>query len=214
MNKSQSEPSPTIEGALADRIGLLRTERGWSYERLSKELATLGCRVAISSLHKIERGTPRRPISVNELFAFAAVFKMDVLALAEPLAIRNRARVKRLLDRHARDAEDMVDWRQAARETVEALLATTQHVDDDVLREIVSHWIQNAALSRGRFEDEDAFEDDLFRFLRHGATPSPFDAAINSDSRRVPGYKYYLEPGGDDDIGIRIQEPPPLALPI
>jgi transcriptional regulator with XRE-family HTH domain len=206
VNKSQSEPSPTIEGALADRIGLLRTERGWSYERLSKELAILGCRVAISSLHKIERGTPRRPISVDELFALAAVFKMDVLSLAEPLAIRDRARVKRLLDRYARDVEEMVDWRQDAHETVEALLAAAKHVDDDVLRKIVSDWTKFAALTRGRFEDEHAFEDDLFRFLRHGATPSPFDAAINSDSRRVPGYKYHLEPGGDDDIGIRIQE--------
>jgi transcriptional regulator with XRE-family HTH domain len=206
MSKSQSEPSPTIEGALADRIDLLRTERGWSYERLSKELATLGCRVAASSLHKIERGTPRRPISVNELFALAAVFGMDVLAFAEPATIRNRERVKRLFDRHARDAEDMVKSRQAAHETVEALLAAAQQVDDSDLREIVSHWIQNAALSRGGFEDEDAFEDDLFRFLRHGATPSPFDAAINSDSRRVPGYKYHVMPGGDDDIGIRIQD--------
>ncbi len=207
MSKNQERTPSSIEGALAERIGLERAKRDWSYERLSKELAATGCKVAASSLHKIERGTPRRPISVDELFAFARVFDMDVLALAEPVAVRNRERVERLFARHARDAEEMVELRQEASESTKQLLAAAHEVPKSDLDDIVTDWIENARYTKGRFENEDELKKGLLRFLSGMSPASPFDDAINSNVLRVPNYRYHTDPTSDE-VGIRIQEPP------
>lgn len=64
----------TPEDGLAKRIEQLRTEAGWSYSELSRRMGEVGCPIERSSLQKIEKGSPRRKIGVNELIAFTTVF--------------------------------------------------------------------------------------------------------------------------------------------
>lgn len=63
---------------MAKRIEELRTKEGWSFGELAQRMAKAGCPIERSSLQKIERGKPRRKITVNELVAFSTVFNVDV----------------------------------------------------------------------------------------------------------------------------------------
>lgn len=66
------------EAGLARRIAHEREVRGWSYEGLAKRLTDVGCAIQGSAIYKIERGTPRRRITVDELVGFSQVFDIDV----------------------------------------------------------------------------------------------------------------------------------------
>jgi transcriptional regulator with XRE-family HTH domain len=209
MKNTEPEGPAGLGEALAERVRLERTNRGWSYDRLSKELAGVRCRVAPSSLHKIERGTPRRSISVDELFALAKVFDTDVLALAQSASAHFSERASTLLERHARAAETFVEARLEDHRTVSELHKASQHLEGTERERIVRDWVRHAALTQGMFKDSRAFEDELVDFLDPATSAeSPFAAAIDGDAIEVPGYKYHVEPGTEDGTGIRIQDSP------
>jgi|GEM_PF-6237191 transcriptional regulator with XRE-family HTH domain len=69
---------PRTEEFLAQRIEELRTKQGWSFADLSQRMGDVGCPIERSSLQKIERGKPRRKITVNELVAFSQVFHVTI----------------------------------------------------------------------------------------------------------------------------------------
>lgn len=71
----------TIEDELARKIEALRVGKGWSYGRLSEAMEAEQCQIERSSLQKIEKGTPRRRITVTELVAFAKVFDVSITDL-------------------------------------------------------------------------------------------------------------------------------------
>ncbi|MCX8454681.1 helix-turn-helix domain-containing protein [Paenarthrobacter ureafaciens] len=79
----KEQPRVAVEDLIADRIALLRQRRGWTYKQLSVHMARWGCPMDASSLQKIEKGTPRRKISVNELMVFARVFSISLVDLIE-----------------------------------------------------------------------------------------------------------------------------------
>ncbi|BAS16542.1 hypothetical protein AHiyo8_48450 [Arthrobacter sp. Hiyo8] len=81
MVEINAEHTIQTEQFVAERVEELRLKEGWSYADLSQRMAAVGCAIERSSLQKIERGTPRRKITVNELVAFAAVFGIDVTDL-------------------------------------------------------------------------------------------------------------------------------------
>lgn len=81
MSEIDTENVLQTEQFVAKRVEELRTKEGWSYADLSQRMASVGCPIERSSLQKIERGIPRRKITVNELVAFAAVFGIDVTDL-------------------------------------------------------------------------------------------------------------------------------------
>lgn len=66
------------ERALASRIAAARADRGWSLERLSDELAKVGCVLGPTSIQKLEKGKKPRKITVDELIAFSTVFQIPV----------------------------------------------------------------------------------------------------------------------------------------
>lgn len=65
----------------ANNIETLRNDLKLSYGELAKRMGQVGCPMDKSSLQKIEKGSPRRKISVNELVAFAEVFNVPVTSL-------------------------------------------------------------------------------------------------------------------------------------
>lgn len=66
------------ERAVAARIASARSERGWSQQQLSDELAKVGCHIHYTAIQKLENGKKPRKITVDELFAFAMVFQIPV----------------------------------------------------------------------------------------------------------------------------------------
>jgi len=76
------------ESALAARVAYEREKRGWTYDGLAKRMTDVGCAINQSGLYKVERGEPRRRITVDELVAFSQVFQIPVehLLLSPELA--------------------------------------------------------------------------------------------------------------------------------
>lgn len=200
---------PGIGAALADRIRVERTARGWSYATLSKHLARIQCKLAPSSLHRIERGEPLRTISAEELFAFAEVFGIDVAQLAQPASHHFRARAATLLERHALNAEAMVDLRLSDAAVTSELVDACQHLSDEELRTVIDSWIEHASVVRGTFEDEEALAGHLFRFLRQVSNAAtPFWDAIGGEAMRVPAYRYWRDEDHPEEPGTRLPQPP------
>jgi transcriptional regulator with XRE-family HTH domain len=75
------------EDNLARRIAYERDRRGWTYEGMAKRLTDAGCPIQGSAIYKIEKGNPRRRISVDELVALAKVFDVDTENLLLPLEL-------------------------------------------------------------------------------------------------------------------------------
>lgn len=84
MPPQKAMGSLLAEEHLARRIELERTRRGWSYEGLAKRVTDAGCPIQPSAIHKIEKGSPRRRITVDEAIAYALVFEIPVDNLLVP----------------------------------------------------------------------------------------------------------------------------------
>ena len=82
------------EEHLAERIATERQARGWTLEGLAERMSKADCAMSGSAVYKIEQGTPRRRITVDELVAFSRVFGVpvsDLLTDPELLAARQIA---------------------------------------------------------------------------------------------------------------------------
>jgi transcriptional regulator with XRE-family HTH domain len=62
------------EEYLASNVETLRLARGWTYEGLARRMSDIGCPIDQSAIYKIEKGRPRRRITVDELVGFSRVF--------------------------------------------------------------------------------------------------------------------------------------------
>lgn len=91
----------SIEGEanLARRIQHERTARGLSYEGLAKLMSDAGCKTQGSAIFKIEKGTPPRRVTVDELIALAEVFDVGVENLLTPMRVLETHLLKELLAR-------------------------------------------------------------------------------------------------------------------
>src|SRR5258708_10614078 len=65
---------PTAEDRVARRVEYERGTRGWSREDLARRMTEAGAAVNQSAIYKIEKGEPRRTISLDEAHALAKVF--------------------------------------------------------------------------------------------------------------------------------------------
>jgi transcriptional regulator with XRE-family HTH domain len=87
------------EDNLAARISLERERRGWSYEVLAKKLTDAGCPIQGSAIYKVEKGTPRRRITVDELVALSTVLETSVEDLLTPIELIRKEQAHAIIDR-------------------------------------------------------------------------------------------------------------------
>jgi transcriptional regulator with XRE-family HTH domain len=66
------------EEHLASNVETLRLARGWTYEGLARRMSDIGCPIDQSAVYKIEKGRPRRRITVDELVGFSRVFERSL----------------------------------------------------------------------------------------------------------------------------------------
>lgn len=88
------------EGHVARRIEYEMEKRGWSQERLAKEMADAGYPIHQSAISKIvnPREGKRRTIGVDEAIGFARVFGTSLDSLALPLLATKSVEVRKLID--------------------------------------------------------------------------------------------------------------------
>jgi transcriptional regulator with XRE-family HTH domain len=66
------------EDIVARRVAYERRRRDWSNAELAKRMTDAGCPLNQSAIQKIEKGMPRRTISLDEALAFAEVFGLTL----------------------------------------------------------------------------------------------------------------------------------------
>lgn len=142
MPPRNTSRSLLTEASLAERIAFEREQRGWTYEGLAKRMTEVGCAMNLSGLYKIEKGEPRRRITVDELVALSLVFDVPVEELLLPPVVA-----------HSKEAaERLIAWNEARQraadanaEVERAWAALTEHVREhpeitEKLEEMVGAW--------------------------------------------------------------------------
>ncbi len=101
------------EEGLAERLAYERERRGWTYDSLAKRMTDAGCPINQSAIYKIEKGRPRRRITVDELVALSQVLDMPIEHLLLPPELAATQRLGELLREweEASDAATQADIR-------------------------------------------------------------------------------------------------------
>jgi transcriptional regulator with XRE-family HTH domain len=99
MPRPNQERAVTFERNLAKRIQREREQRGWTYEALARRMTDAGCTMQPSAVHKIEKGSPPRRITVDEAVTFAGVFGMTLNDLLQPPEVAATKRAMKLWER-------------------------------------------------------------------------------------------------------------------
>ncbi len=135
------------EDHLAARIAMEREKRGWTYEGLAKRMSDVGCPLDQSAIYKIEKASPRRRITVDELVAFSRVFgvAIDDLLLPADLAADRRAIELFTQWREAMDATQQQRAKAVkAGERLEGHLREHPSAVDALLRAVSERQVLNA----------------------------------------------------------------------
>jgi transcriptional regulator with XRE-family HTH domain len=161
------------EENLARRIAYERNRRGWTYEGIAKRLTDIGCPIQGSAIYKIEKGTPRRRISVDELVAFAEVFEVGAADMLIPLELIAEHEALGLIAEVERKyrvlSESVADYRGTV-ERIQQLAGTDEAYAQDVVRVL---WEKIDSLSI--FDNIDASKKDkseLFNALLRISVPA------------------------------------------
>ncbi|MEU7168791.1 helix-turn-helix transcriptional regulator [Streptomyces morookaense] len=115
------------EGNIAARVALEREVRGWSTTELAERVTKAGVKLNQTAVWRIENGTPRRRINVDEALAFARVFELPLEELMSPplegLDVNGRRLVQEAVEAYyeTRDAEDRLHH---------AVVAVAEHIQD------------------------------------------------------------------------------------
>jgi transcriptional regulator with XRE-family HTH domain len=107
------------EATLAERIAFEREARGMTYEGLAVAMTEAGCSVDKSAIYRIEKGTPRRKVSVDEVVALTEVLGLSFEDLLTPIELVRQERAQELaLDlREAKEEQE-----RATRRLLDVLL--------------------------------------------------------------------------------------------
>ncbi len=108
------------EDALSARVGYERERRGWTYEGLAKRMTDAGCPINQSAIYKIEKGEPRRRITVDELVALSQVFDLPAEELLLPPDLAKHRVVVDALQQYEDAARRHTEARQAEERAREA----------------------------------------------------------------------------------------------
>ncbi|MEZ5116162.1 MAG: helix-turn-helix transcriptional regulator [Candidatus Nanopelagicales bacterium] len=145
MPRQNKGRSIGAEDALARRVKVERESRGWTPESLAKRMTDIGCPIQPSAIYKIEGGTPRRAVRVDELVALSQVFDIPMTSLVVdpdeglPDDVAESLRALRGELANLKAANDALKFAEAANrrasdEVVEALAELTDGADPVHLR--------------------------------------------------------------------------------
>jgi transcriptional regulator with XRE-family HTH domain len=131
------------EDHLARRIAIERETRGWTYDGLAARMKAAGCPVDQSAIYKIEKGRPRRRITVDEMVALAEVFDVPIQDLLLPPEVTASRELVRLFVawNEAREDVGRAEGREtSARSDLRAFIDA--HPEADV-EAVVGTWVEH-----------------------------------------------------------------------
>lgn len=109
------------EDHLARRIAIERERKDMSTDGLAQRMTDVGCAMTGSAIYKIEKGVPRRRITVDELVAFSQVFEVPIEdLLLPPEAVLERELARKLIE--------LDEAQQAARASERRVAAVSEDI--------------------------------------------------------------------------------------
>lgn len=137
------------EESLARRIRAERERRDWTYEALAKRMEGVGCPIQPSAIFKIEKGKPRRRVTVDEFVALANVFALDLTDLLLPLELVNDREARRLLDEYIEADAAQGAAKAQASQAFEALHALVERRPEtfEAVSATLRSWIEQRSSS-------------------------------------------------------------------
>lgn len=130
------------EDTLAKRIAFEREQEDMTYDALARAMTEAGCPVDRSAIHRIEKGSPRRTISVDELVAVSVVFGKTVEDMLRPVALVEQEWAEDVA-RNFIDATDSFDDAHAVLVRAAVKLAEVHRRSPEVSEYVANRW--NAA---------------------------------------------------------------------
>lgn len=103
-------PRGPVSGYVVENIKRLREGRGWSFPRLSEELAKTGRPILPTGLHRLEKG--KRRVDADDLVALAAALDVSPITLLMPFTAKGDVQ---LTDRIKANALAAWDWMRGTR---------------------------------------------------------------------------------------------------
>lgn len=150
MSKQNPPRTMGVEDLIAERMAELRKSRVpvMSYETLATRMGAVGCPIHPSALHRIETGSPRRKVTVDELVALAKVFEVSVDSLIAPAATGAVARVEAALVEYREAMVSLLNARDRLKASEQEVTLAERALDDHA--NTLSGWRnQLDALARG-----------------------------------------------------------------
>ena len=133
------------EEHVAERIAAERDARGWTNDGLAKRMTDAGCAMTGSAIFKIEKGQPRRRITVDELVGFSRVFGMSVEQLLADPVLWNARRLVPLLEDYRRNEAERIEAMQRHEERERELRQEIQSAADEFpeTRDFLADWFKD-----------------------------------------------------------------------
>lgn len=176
------------EDNVAERVRVEREGREWSYEGMAKRVTDAGCPINASALHRIETARPRRKISVDELVAFARVFRMTPAEMLVPPDVAISREAAAAFEAWARAREHLDDAVTAVRETLDRLKHAVKDspVARDAIRPLVDEvaagsLIASSALMHAFTDDEAELPPEQRKLLAENARMKAAADAADKD---------------------------------
>lgn len=160
------------EENLAHRIATERDMRAWSYDGLARRMTEAGCPLDQSAIYKIEKGTPRRRITVDELVGFSLVFGLPVADLLLEPEVAAQDQAVRLLE----------EWREAVAQRAEV----SRRVNDltERVRKVAGRSPQAKRTITEFVQDFAGDDDRLGKLLEKHFTHYSYTRKATSDGKR------------------------------
>lgn len=184
MSKQNQPRTMGVEDLIAQRVADLRKSSVpvMSYETLATRMAAVGCPIHPSALHRIETGSPRRKVTVDELVALAQVFEVSVDSLIAPAETGAVARVEAALLAYREAMVSLLKARDRLKASEQEVTLAERALDEH--RKSLSGWRKQLnALARGDTTldvtpDEavalEALRNEIVRAIGSGSSDLPF----------------------------------------
>lgn len=128
----------TIRGEelLSQRIKVEREARGWTFDGLAARMAEAGCPIQGSAVYKIERASPPRRITVDELVGFARVFELPIGDLLLPAEVVLNRRARELFDAYDTTLTEVHEARVRNAAALDALVDLLDSLSEETARKV------------------------------------------------------------------------------
>src|SRR5688572_416451 len=99
-----------VSRVVVSNVRRLREAKGWSYPKLSEEMARVGRPILATGLHRLENG--KRRVDADDLVALAMALEVSPVTLLMPFTAQGSVE---LTDTISADALDAWDWSRGLR---------------------------------------------------------------------------------------------------